>query len=68
MSEAKLWDLLVLPYTEPKRAKELGYKKLLGEETDPASAIRIWSDAISREDGVPAAPAADDDDDEDEDV
>ena len=67
LSEAKLWDLLVLPYTEPKRAKELGYKKLLGEETDADSAIRVWSDAISRKDGVPAATPDDEDEDEDED-
>ena len=64
MTEKELWNLLVLPYTEPKRAKELGYKKLLGEETDPKSAIRVWSDAISRKEGVPAATA---DEDEDED-
>ena len=69
MSEAKLWDLLVLPYTEPKRAKELGYKKLLGEETDADSAIRVWSDVISRKEGVPAATAdEDEDEDEEEDV
>ena len=69
MSEKELWDLLVLPYTEPKRAKELGYKKLLGEETDPKSAIRVWSDAISRKEGVPAATAdEDEDEDEEEDV
>ena len=67
MSEAKLWDLLVLPSTEPKKAKELGYKKLLGEETDADSAIRVWSDVISRKEGVPAATPDDEDEDEDED-
>jgi hypothetical protein len=67
MSEAKLWDLLVLPYTEPKKAKELGYKKLLGEETDADSAIRVWSDVISRKEGVPAATPDDEDEEEDED-
>ena len=66
MSETKLWDLLVLPSTEPKKAKELGYKKLLGEETDADSAIRVWSDVISRKEGVPAATPDDEDEDEDE--
>ena len=66
MTEKELWDLLVLPYTKPEKAKELGYKKLLGEETDADSAIRVWSDAISRKDSVPAATPDDEDEDEDE--
>ena len=66
MTEKELWDLLVLPYTKPEKAKELGYKKLLGEETAADSAIRVWSDAISRKDSVPAATPDDEDEDEDE--